>query len=538
MAVDPDESVFTAENTTDELLKVSTVTGEATVVASLALDNVELAITPVVVPAPIGTFPAGTLFGMGQGDQNLYTIDKATGVETAVGPIGSAFNLHGLAFRQDGTLFGAQANGAGNDELITIDTSTGARTVIGTITPSFTVGDLAFTSNGTLLVSDAGVPNRVLELNQATAATSNDVTLTTTGFVLGLSFVNVPLIVSASDVGNDQGRQLRINLLSSCRDTGGSPTPIIQYEAFRRIDALPKPAALVSSESEARRAIALARGMLSDPSILIAGWEFTGAVPAHGSVEYNMIAPTLADSTISSGMHWSVFFIRAATNDPLTFFDSPADSGYSLDNLAPMAPLSLVVAMSLSSGPSLVYDTSQGGANLSWLGVEDEDFDYYAIYRDVASGFAPSVSNRIGFTTDVTFVDWLNSPGTYYYLVTALDFSGNESQPSNEAMLAVRTSDTMQLPAVYSLGQNRPNPFNPSTKISFELPNSGKVNLEIYNVRGEIVARLLEREMPAGRHTVQWDGTDRNGVRVPSGEYIYRIEAGAFTDAKKMMLLK
>ena len=93
--------------------------------------------------------------------------------------------------------------------------------------------------------------------------------------------------------------------------------------------------------------------MLSDAAILTDGWDYAGAVPAHYEQVYNMIAPTLADSTITHGMHWSVFFIRAATADPLTYFDSAPDSGCSIDNLAPGRPSNFSGAPGGTGQPSI-----------------------------------------------------------------------------------------------------------------------------------------------------------------------------------------
>jgi hypothetical protein len=68
---------------------------------------------------------------------------------------------------------------------------------------------------------------------------------------------------------------------------------------------------------------------------MLDGWDYIATVPARGDAIYQYVAPTLCDSSISGGMCWSAFFVSAMTPDPLTYFDSPVDSGYSLDNLAP-----------------------------------------------------------------------------------------------------------------------------------------------------------------------------------------------------------
>ncbi len=93
-------------------------------------------------------------------------------------------------------------------------------------------------------------------------------------------------------------------------------------------------------------------------------------------------------------------------------------------------------------------------------------------------------------------------------------------------------------PESYNLNQNTPNPFNPSTTISFYNEAKGHVNLAIYNLLGQKVKTLIDWEMASGPQDVLWDGTDNNGENVSSGIYFYRLSAGEFYDIKKMMLLK
>jgi len=90
----------------------------------------------------------------------------------------------------------------------------------------------------------------------------------------------------------------------------------------------------------------------------------------------------------------------------------------------------------------------------------------------------------------------------------------------------------------FSLEQNHPNPFNPTTTIRFTLPERAQVQLAIFDVRGRRIATLVDREMPAGLSRVQWDGRDRRGSQVSSGVYFYRIVAGRHIETRKMVLLK
>ena len=97
-------------------------------------------------------------------------------------------------------------------------------------------------------------------------------------------------------------------------------------------------------------------------------------------------------------------------------------------------------------------------------------------------------------------------------------------------------------PRGFALRQNYPNPFNPTTSISFELPGDRedriKVNLRVYNVRGQVVRTLIDEEKSPGVYTVHWDGRNEFGERVSAGLYLYTIIAGDFKATRKMVILK
>jgi hypothetical protein len=101
-------------------------------------------------------------------------------------------------------------------------------------------------------------------------------------------------------------------------------------------------------------------------------------------------------------------------------------------------------------------------------------------------------------------------------------------------------SGESNLPTEFALEQNYPNPFNPTTQILFSVPSAGEVSLAVFNVLGQQVKTLIDGEMPAGNHMVEWDRTSDAGHNVSSGVYFYRLTARAtgFVETKKMMLLK
>jgi hypothetical protein len=85
----------------------------------------------------------------------------------------------------------------------------------------------------------------------------------------------------------------------------------------------------------------------------------------------------------------------------------------------------------------------------------------------------------------------------------------------------------------FGLAQNYPNPFNPSTTISFTIPLRSRVTLKIFDVIGREVATLVSDELTAGNYQRQW-----NASGFPSGVYFYRLQAGTYTDTKRLILLK
>lgn len=113
---------------------------------------------------------------------------------------------------------------------------------------------------------------------------------------------------------------------------------------------------------------------------------------------------------------------------------------------------------------------------------------------------------------------------------------GNPPEPPR--MTTEVNEKTNSLPTEFSLLQNYPNPFNPTTTITFSLPKSTTVDLTIFNVTGQVVNNLVEGQLNASNHQIQWNGTDNFGSPVPSGIYFYQLKSGEFSQVRKMQLLK
>jgi hypothetical protein len=98
--------------------------------------------------------------------------------------------------------------------------------------------------------------------------------------------------------------------------------------------------------------------------------------------------------------------------------------------------------------------------------------------------------------------------------------------------------DDDMLPDVFALHNNYPNPFNPVTNITYDIPEVAQVVLEIYNITGQKVRTLAQGQHEPGRYRIQWNATNDFGQALSSGMYIYRIQAGHFVSVKKLILMK
>ncbi len=99
-------------------------------------------------------------------------------------------------------------------------------------------------------------------------------------------------------------------------------------------------------------------------------------------------------------------------------------------------------------------------------------------------------------------------------------------------------NNTNQLPRKYDLEQNFPNPFNPTTKINYELPQSSKVVIKIFDALGKEVRLLVNKDLSAGKYQVEWNGMDNNFRSVATGVYFYQLNVNGTSQTKKMLLLK
>ena len=129
-------------------------------------------------------------------------------------------------------------------------------------------------------------------------------------------------------------------------------------------------------------------------------------------------------------------------------------------------------------------------------------------------------------STEYSFIDLPVGDVNFQYRLKQIDFNGKFT-------FSDLVSVKLEIPAKYSLEQNFPNPFNPTTNIRFELPEAAHVTIKIYNMLGQEVFTLLNKNVDAGYQNVVFDAS-----KIASGTYIYRMDAGKYSQIKKMTLLK
>ncbi|MDP8268079.1 MAG: carboxypeptidase regulatory-like domain-containing protein [Candidatus Tenebribacter davisii] len=195
---------------------------------------------------------------------------------------------------------------------------------------------------------------------------------------------------------------------------------------------------------------------------------------------------------------------------------------------------SIDIALQNQYVPPTNLSCSVTGENvfIEWSAPETEaDVTNYNIYRNA------EILYTVSGSTTVTIDEGVSS-GTYTYNISAIYYDVYESELTDDFVVEVVDAGNILPVNGTKLIGNIPNPFNPTTAISFSLDKAGFVNIDIYNVKGEKVRTLVNENLEASTHNVIWDGEDDQGKTISSGIYFYKMRTGSFTATKKMILMK
>jgi PKD repeat protein len=189
---------------------------------------------------------------------------------------------------------------------------------------------------------------------------------------------------------------------------------------------------------------------------------------------------------------------------------------------------------------TFVAMVNNGGVQLEWrTGSETENMGFLVYRADTEKGLYAQISSALipGAGTSASAHSYRYSDNTaesgrtYYYKLADVDFNGRMTLHGPvKAVLAT--------PEGYVLEQNYPNPFNPETRITFQMKAPGLATVSVFNLKGQKVRELINRDLGAGTHMVSWNGKDANGKVLPSGTYLYKLQVNDYEETKKMEFLK
>jgi len=206
------------------------------------------------------------------------------------------------------------------------------------------------------------------------------------------------------------------------------------------------------------------------------------------------------------------------------------------------------VGKDLSNQSAIILKTTDGGWN--WIsqisGIFGNLTSVYFVASNTGWVVGQEVSNqstRILKTTDGG-TNWTSQTSGTTALLRSVYFTDNNTgwvvgnsgtilKTTTGGVTFIEEQEINEIPAAYSVTQNFPNPFNPTTKITFSIPELSFITLKVFDVLGNEIITLFNEEKPAGTYEVEFDGSE-----LTSGIYFYQLQAGSFVKTKKMVLMK
>ncbi len=335
-----------------------------------------------------------------------------------------------------------------------------------------------------------------------------------------------PLITSVADVPADQGGKVKINWNASDQDRDMVKT-ITYYSVWRATDpAAASTASVLDGPGSIGANFSGSAFYREKTPTIDYYWEWVGNQDAVLDSHYSFAAQTRADS-VAGNLAVHQFRVVAHTADEFVLFKSLPAFGYSVDNLAPPAPL-LLTAQRVGSD-----------VQLRWNRAIAPDLRNYALYRATSSGVTPVPIHFLASSDDTLAIDAGAPASALYYVVTAYDVHANQGPPSNEASVQATTGVGNTPPiAVLTVLQNHPNPFAAATDFEIGLPVSADISVDVFDVAGRRVSTLAVRGANAGWNRIPFAGRDDHGRALASGVYFYRVAAAGSTITRKLVIAR
>ncbi len=274
-------------------------------------------------------------------------------------------------------------------------------------------------------------------------------------------------------------------------------------------------------------------GLITIPAGATEGTTTLTITPIDDDAEEGLKALGVQATLVSTGAALSTDIAISDDETPSTAIALSADPS-TLDENAGLTTIAVTATL---DGKALDEDATVR-VSIDNESTAQRDLDYSALFTPVIEIPAGSITGTMDFSI-LPVADNVEEGDEVIRLIGTIDgLEGDEveitiSDPG-AAKAVVQTR-----PEAFSLADNFPNPFNPTTTIQYALPQAADVELTVYNVVGQPVRRLVAEHQSAGRYAVEWDATNDRGHSLSSGMYFYRLQAGEeFREVKKMLLLK
>jgi hypothetical protein len=335
-----------------------------------------------------------------------------------------------------------------------------------------------------------------------------------------------PAITKVKDVPNDQGGFVKVSWDASYLDVD----PVYGVSEYRVFRSAP---VFLTTRAASRRAVTKDSDVAVREGALLAResagatvyWEYVGTQAAEAFAGYSRVVATTSDSIAGSNPR-TLFMVeaRASTSLSADRWASSPDSGYSVDNLAPLTP------------SPFTGQYAAGTATLHWAVNPAADLAEYRLYRGSTAGFVPGPANLVVAQPDTGYVDAAGA--TFYYKLCAVDVHGNVSGFST--LLPSGTVDVAgaALPRAVFLAPPAPNPARGAATLRFGLPRAARVELALYDQQGRRMRSLLSGTQPAGERTITWNGSDDDGRALPAGLYFVRLATEGRTFISRLAVIR
>lgn len=329
-----------------------------------------------------------------------------------------------------------------------------------------------------------------------------------------------PTLASVKDIPNDQGGQVKVSWYGSPLDTDPVYRNISDYVVYRSV-----PTALAAQL--ARAAVATEDGVSLNGKRYLRTtsaaqdyfWEELAHVTPRHLPTYSYVAATEGDSMGGSNKK-TVFMIMAIGNYGAAWWTSNADSGYSVDNVAPAAPA------------PLTGQYTPVATRLHWDPNAETDLAGYRVYRGTSVSFTPSPATLLAAVVDTGYVAGGSTP--YFYKVSAVDIHGNESP-----VATLMPSGTLGVGdggvARAAFAAPAPNPLRggAASTLRFSLAVGGRTKLALYDAQGRVARVLVDGAREAGEHAVTL-----KGAGLAPGLYLARLESPGFAATRRVLVIE